>query len=410
MASITPAKIILSDPSSWDQWYEDTLGTVPSQMCKYFEPDTEAVLIEPEPPVRPVDEPAPVGAETPQARKARLARNQREQDMYYKDYTVYQGEKREWDKFHDVDAKLRERIQTTVAPSKKAALRRIFSVRKWLTDLRDSTALPDENIRQNIQLEYKKLMGSVYVDWPTGGPTTWLAKWEELINRAIRYDEPLRTWLRDICLVWERVPELSVFFAQVQLNLEAGNTAGYSHSSVSLTIQRRWEHKSVGLSLRVINRPKATRSAFATDVTFNEEAAPDVSDTTNTTTVSLAKKKGNRRGRRSNRGRQGGSKVRDRSRSSKPDRSRSPKPDRNQPLRQTQAAKRDNKYRNDPCSACGGSSHSFNRCYLVQGKDRDWILEENREIFRSNMDVASFKKKVEDFRKAWEITQRTRNE
>lgn len=51
MATI-PAKVILSGPSDWKQWYEDTMATVPSQMYNYFEPDTVAVLVEPVAPIQ----------------------------------------------------------------------------------------------------------------------------------------------------------------------------------------------------------------------------------------------------------------------------------------------------------------------------------------------------------------------
>ena len=168
MASIS---VILSGPGDWEQWYEDTMTSVPRQMYKYFEPDTVAVLNEPVAPAKPVDEPAPEGVEAPQVRKARLDRNQRQQDVYYKEYNVHQHEKKDWDEFNRVDAKLRERILTTVAPQKKATLRRIYTARKWLTDLQASTALPLEYKRQNLVLQYKKLMGEAHSSWLLEGPT-----------------------------------------------------------------------------------------------------------------------------------------------------------------------------------------------------------------------------------------------
>lgn len=291
MASTTPATVILSGPSDWEQWYEETMATVPSPMYKYFEPDTVAVLVEPVALIRPVDEPTPKGAETPQARKARLERNLRQQDIFYKEYDVYRYEKTDWDEFHRVDAKLRERIRTTVAPHKKAALRMVYTVRKWLTDLQAWTALPLENRRQNLVFQYEKLMGEAHGGWPSGGPTIWLAKWEELINQAKRYDEPLRTWLRDVCLVWEQVPDLTVYSSQVQISLERGDTAQYTPAKISLQIHCRWEHRKQGLALRAINRPKATRSAFtATEATFDGEEPPEAEDATATAGEATAKK------------------------------------------------------------------------------------------------------------------------
>lgn len=187
--------VILSSPNNWEQWYEDTIATVPRQMQKYFKPDTVAVLDEPEPPAKPVDEPAPDGVEAPQVRKARLERNHRQEDVYFKLYNVYQHESKAWEEFNRVDAKLRERILTTVAPQKKATLRGDYTVRKWLTDLQAKTSLPLENRRQNLISAYNKFMGDAHLGWPPGGPALWIAKWEELLNQAERYDEPQRTWL-----------------------------------------------------------------------------------------------------------------------------------------------------------------------------------------------------------------------
>ncbi|MCJ1423110.1 hypothetical protein MMC29_000991, partial [Sticta canariensis] len=175
--------------------------------------------------------------------------------------------------FHEVNAKLRERIQSTVAPQKKASLRNIYSVRQWLSDLRNTTALPAETIKQNIQTGYQKLSGVALLDWlSAGGPINWLAKWEKLINQATRYDEPFRSWLRDVCLVWKRVSDLAVFFSNVKDRMEENDTARYTPALISSKIQYYWELKKQGSALRVTNKPKATRSAFTAEkVTLNGE-------------------------------------------------------------------------------------------------------------------------------------------
>ncbi len=61
-------------------------------------------------------------------------------------------------------------------------------------------ALPVETLRLNIQLEYRKPMGNTHLDWPLGGPTLWLARWERLIIKAEQYEENLPSWLIDVCL------------------------------------------------------------------------------------------------------------------------------------------------------------------------------------------------------------------
>ena len=280
MAKVKTDVVILSEPASWDQWYEDTKASVPSQMWRYFDPGSDATLTEPVEPVMPVDEPPPAGNEPPQARNARISRNQRLEDVYFKRFGVFKENERKWDRYHEIEAKLRERIQSTVAPQKKATLRTIYYVRQWLTALRDSTALPVETLRLNIQLEYRKLMGNTHLDWPTGGPTTCLARWKEIINKAEWYTKNLPTWLRDVCLVWEQVPDLAVYFSNVNLSIRKHTTAEYTPAEISSSTHFHWEHRKQRSTLKPVSKPKATRSAFATQaVTLNGDEAPDASAT-----------------------------------------------------------------------------------------------------------------------------------
>ncbi|MCJ1344268.1 hypothetical protein MMC31_002471 [Peltigera leucophlebia] len=87
---------------------------------------------------------------------------------------------RQWEKYNEWEAKLRERILATVAQQKAASLVAQNSVRQWLTDFKGLTQPPKASVKQNIRVEYSKLMG-----------------WEDLIYRAKQYDEPLPKWLKD---------------------------------------------------------------------------------------------------------------------------------------------------------------------------------------------------------------------
>ncbi|MCJ1263357.1 hypothetical protein MMC22_003227 [Lobaria immixta] len=364
--------VILSEPASWDQWFEETKASVPSQMWRYFDPDSDATLTELVEPVMPVDEPLLAGNEPSQARNARISRNQRLEDVYFKRFGVFRENERKWDRYHEIEAKLRERIQSTVVPQKKATLRTIYSVRQWLTALRDSTALPAETLRLNIQLEYRKLMGNTHLDCPSGGPTIWLAKWEELINKAERYNENLPTWLRDVCLVWEQVPDLNIYFSNVKLSIRKHTTAEYTPAEISSSIHFHWEHRKQHLALKPMSKPKATRSAFtARGVTLNGEEAPDVSDNPDATAVGaiIAEK---------------------------------PKtpPKRKRKNQNDDSDRTTNRQKRDPCTACGGLSHNFNKCYLALGQDSDLITDKALEKFQSNMKAASFRKRVDDLKKS----------
>lgn len=51
-----------------------------------------------------------------------------------------------------------------------------------------------------------------------------------------------------------------------------------------------------------------------------------------------------------------------------------------------------------PCIIYDSVSHSFIRCYLVWGQDKNLIPKNNQDIFKSNMEITSFKKKVYNFK------------
>ena len=71
------------------------------------------------------------------------------------------------------------------------------------------------------------------------------------------------------------------------------------------------------------------------------------------------------------------------------------------PATQTDRAKKREKRRNKKlCSACGEILHAISRCYLVLGLERNWLSQESRDTFNINMEVTTFKNKVEKFRKA----------
>ncbi len=307
---------------------------------------------------------------------------------------VFEENKRKWDRYHEVNAKLRERIQSTVAPQKKTTLCTIYPERQWLTVLRDSTALPVETLRLNIQLKYKKLMGNTHLDGLSGSPTLWLARWEELINKAERYKKNLNTWLRDVCLVWEQVSDLIVYFSNIKLSIRKHTMAEYTPAEISSSIHFHREHQKQRSMLKLVSKLRVTRSAFAIQgVALNWEEVPNVPQTPDITETGVAiagkpktpsKKNKNRKNHKDNRGSNNSNQnsLRDRDSSN---RSRSPEPD---------CVTNSQKY--DPCTGCGGLSHNFSKCYLTLGQDSDLITDEARKKFQNNMKAARFKKRVED--------------
>ncbi|MCJ1346700.1 hypothetical protein MMC31_004918 [Peltigera leucophlebia] len=167
-------------------------------------------------------------------------------EIYFKRHNIYRDTIRQWEKYNEWEAKLRERILATVAQQKAASLVAQNSVRQWLTDLKGSTQPPKASVKQNIRVEYSKLMG---------------------------YDEPLPNWLEDISMVWQRVPDLHVYFKTIELDIQEENVDKHSCASICAKIQQHWEGKKQSLTLRY-SKPRSTRSAFTTqEVTFDGEGA-----------------------------------------------------------------------------------------------------------------------------------------
>ena len=290
--------------------------------------------------------------------------------------TWYKDAKENWKVYHAAQLKLQEKILETVTKQKAAKLRADLPVRTWLRDLKASTAPPENVTKRSISVEYHRFIGYGNREWPSGGPSNWLAKWEELLTRAEQFGVSFDNWLTDVSTVWGEVPELAVYFRTVEGKVIEGKEAKYTPVSIASAIQQHWERKREGTAVK-FSRPRTTRSTFATDATFNGEETPEAENTTAT-----RKKSNKRHGRR-------------------PANKDDHKPDSSsgQTGGQGRSKRVDNKDDSFPCSACGGTKHCFKKCYLVWGKERDWIPDESRELLRENMKNSSFKKRVDDERK-----------
>ena len=295
--------VLLSDQSTWDGWYENIKGSVPDYLWKYFDPDGDAVFVEPIPPVEPVIEPPPVvpasfagpstrstqpPAETPEHQAGRESRYKENMDMYFKRHTIYRDVKKEWEYYHATQTKLRDKIQATVAKQKAAKLRAHLPVRTWLQDLKASSAPPEAITKRSISVEYHRFINIGLTEWPTGGPGAWLAKWEDLICRAEQFNVTLENWLTDVSSVWQRVPGVAGYFDEVERKVVQGKTDKYTSADISAAIQQYWERRREGTVLKFV-KPKATRSVFATGVTFDGEEASDIGDSAVTPTTIIKK-------------------------------------------------------------------------------------------------------------------------
>lgn len=210
MALTRDAKdVILSDSSTYYQWYENIRGFVSNHLWWYFDPKSIAVFIEPIEPVKLVNKlssshfsysmASGTQASTETLKQQLQCEDQQYRErieIYFKWHNIYRDTIRQWEKYNKWEAKLREKILATVAHQKVASLIAQNSVWKWLMDLKGSTQPPKASVKQNICIENSKLMGVGLLEWPSNRPSTWFGKWEDLIYRAKQYDEPYLTGLR----------------------------------------------------------------------------------------------------------------------------------------------------------------------------------------------------------------------
>ena len=164
-----------------------------------------------------------------------------------------------------------------VAKQKAAKFRANLLVKTWLKNLKALSALPKATTKQSISVKYHRLMNIRLTEWPTGGPSTWLAKWEDLICRAEQFNVTLENWLTDVSSVWQRVPGVAGYFDEVERKVVQGKQHKYSPADISAAIQQYWERRKEGTVLK-FSKPKTTRSACATGVTFDSEEASDIAD------------------------------------------------------------------------------------------------------------------------------------
>lgn len=81
--------VILPGLNNQKQWYKDTLATMPYQIYKYFELDTIALFDKLIASAKSEDKLTLKRVEKPQVWKACLDRNQKQQNIYYKEYNIH---------------------------------------------------------------------------------------------------------------------------------------------------------------------------------------------------------------------------------------------------------------------------------------------------------------------------------
>lgn len=113
---------------------------MPSHLWEYFDLESEKLYPTPQEPIRPVlealasstaasSQTVSGGTRAASVNRALEAASRRpteqlreDMDLYYKEHTIYRDALRQWEKFHEVEAKLREQILASVGTQKASPL------------------------------------------------------------------------------------------------------------------------------------------------------------------------------------------------------------------------------------------------------------------------------------------------
>ena len=132
--ALTASNVVLEKPEQFHKWMLMIEGLVPRDLWKYFNPDT----------ANNFDEPKPVTYDTirPSAQSL-TALNATERSQYTTLRAAYSFDMSQYQRFLSEEAKLRNKILSTVAEAKKTQLPTNRPVKTWLTNLYISTKPTD---------------------------------------------------------------------------------------------------------------------------------------------------------------------------------------------------------------------------------------------------------------------------
>ena len=120
------------------------------------------------------------------------------------------------------------------------------SVRTWLTDLKAMTEQVKKTTQCFIETEYKRLIAIGFLEWPQGGPTTWLAEWEDIIACAEQFNVSFPFWLTKVCTIWGRISGLIKYFENVEQDILLNKKGNYTMAAISAAIQFFWKRHKEG--------------------------------------------------------------------------------------------------------------------------------------------------------------------
>jgi hypothetical protein len=365
-------EVILEGPDQYHTWLSAIKGSVPRDLWKYFDPDTASELLEPEPVTFEMIRPGATSIAT---------LNTNERSQYTSLRSVYNYDMTQFQRLLSEEAKLRNKIMSTVSETKKPQLQADKPVRMWLANLQTSTKPTDAQMKDITRARHRTLMGAKYVDWPSGGPDKWLTEWQKLMADCELWCPALHTdWASDFNLVWGEVSgakRLCDRLVEAITNEEIGEWDIYR---ASRELKQAWDQKSIRSGMKVAGRGRVTRAAFAMEPRFDGTGPEGPDSTLSEQEQATPTTAESSRARSASRKRAGTE------------------------TNQKEGMKRGQKKTKKPCWGCGGT-HPFYHCVLITGHNpRDiQVSLECRRTFDNKMKDPSFAEKISTLREAQKI-------
>jgi hypothetical protein len=362
----TTKDVALEGPEQFHTWFLAIKGSVPRDLWKYFDPETEDEFDEPEP--------ITLGTIRPGVTSI-TAFNTTERNQYTSLRTIYNHEVSQYQRFLSEEAKLRNKILNTVPESKKPQLRDDKTVRDWITNLKTSTKPTDAQMKDIVRARHRTLLGAKYVEWPTGGPEKWLSEWEKLMADCETWCPALYDdWASDFNLVWGEVSGAKRVCDRLVEAIAADEVDDdWDIYRASRELRQAWDQKAIRSGMKIASKGKVTRAAFAAEPRL-DGMPPEASELPST---EQATPTASPQGRPNSRKRSATEST------------------------QKEGAKRTKRTNQKPCWGCGGLHPPFH-CALITGQNpRDMqIPPECRTAFEKKMKDPSFAKKIGVIREA----------
>jgi len=151
----TTTNVVLDHPFTYFTWFAKIQGSVPKDLWKYFDPDQQVELQEPE--TTTVDQ-VRDGANSLHDLTAA------EKTIFTQLRSIYTQDLAQYQRMLTQEALLRERIINSVTNSKRSLLQAGDSTREWLDHLAESTKPSDSQMQEMIRSKHRVKMSIKYSD------------------------------------------------------------------------------------------------------------------------------------------------------------------------------------------------------------------------------------------------------